>query len=145
MAGLRLHRSHLAALERHAREAAPEESCGVLIGSRRDGGGQVMEVLAARNDAEGDRRNRYSINLRDLFTVHRRARLMGLAVLGYYHSHPRSSAIPSAIDLADALPGASYLIVGRRGGSSEVRSWRLVAGGKFAEESLLVDWRGADR
>lgn len=62
-----------------------------------------------------------------------------LEVVGYYHSHPVGPAVPGATDRTDAWPGVSYLIVSASGTSAgEVRSWRLRAGGSFAEKEIRV-------
>ena len=56
---------------------------------------------------------RYLIHPVDHFRAIRGARADGLEVVGAYHSHPASAAIPSATDIAEATSGADfvYLIV----------------------------------
>ena len=61
------------------------------------------------------------------------ARTGGLDVIGFYHSHPRTPATPSASDLAEAwYPDHLYLIVSVRAEPAEVRLYRLGTG-RFLE------------
>jgi proteasome lid subunit RPN8/RPN11 len=91
----------------HAREAAPAECCGLLLG--RDG--VVVETVRTVNVAD-ERETRFVIDPRGHSGGRREARRRGLDVAGFYHSHPRSEAIPSATDRAEAsYPDHLYLIV----------------------------------
>jgi proteasome lid subunit RPN8/RPN11 len=91
----------------HAREAVPDECCGLLLG--RDD--EIVEVAPARNVAD-DPRTRFLIDPADHFEALRAARARGLAVIGFYHSHPASPPEPSARDVAEfAYPGYLYAIV----------------------------------
>jgi proteasome lid subunit RPN8/RPN11 len=97
----------LASVVAHARETAPDECCGLLLGGR----DEVVEAARARNAAD-DPSTRFLIDPRDHFAARRAARARGLDVVGFYHSHPGSSAEPSARDLAEfSYPGHVYLIV----------------------------------
>lgn len=128
------------AMVAHARRADPEECCGVLLGNETARGVRVTSVEPAANVDASDRRRRYTIDPRALLDAHRSARESGLEVVGYYHSHPRDPAVPSARDLDRALPGASYVIVSLVADEPSIRSWRLRADGEsFIEES--VSWR----
>lgn len=126
--------NHLAAILAHAERSTPEECCGILIGRA----GRVEEVVVTRNLAENDRERRYAIDVRALIDTHKRARELGLEILGYYHSHPEGAARPSALDLEQALPGAVYLIVALAAGrATGARGWRL-ENGAFGEEPLEI-------
>ncbi|HVC20859.1 MAG TPA: M67 family metallopeptidase [Vicinamibacterales bacterium] len=129
---VRIARGALRAILAHARAAAPDECCGLLVG-RPDG---IERAVAARNLS--DSRTRYLIDPRQHFAAIRAAREAGRAVVGFYHSHPSSAPIPSDRDLAEATyPDAVYLIAGRtpRGTLSRVRAFRLEAG-RFREVVL---------
>lgn len=96
------------ALVAHAREAAPSECCGVLLGR----GGAVIESRRAANLAADPQRN-FSVDPRDHIAARREARGRGLEIVGFYHSHPRSSATPSPTDVAEAsYADALYVIIG---------------------------------
>lgn len=110
----------LTELLRAANESAVE-ICGVLRGT----GETIIAAEAARNLAVDPARH-FEIDPAALFAALRDARRGGLAVLGWYHSHPSGSAEPSATDAAQAAPdGKLWLIAG--GGT--VRLWRAVPHG----------------
>ncbi|MDX1631256.1 MAG: M67 family metallopeptidase [Thermoanaerobaculia bacterium] len=106
----------------HARIEAPRECCGVLIGCAEGAKLRVESVRPGRNLAD-DPTRRYTIDPKILFEAHRTARDRGGEVLGYYHSHPSSPAVPSAEDRDGAWAGARHLIVGVREGVTEIRCW----------------------
>ena len=104
-----------AAIVAHARDELPNECCGLLLA--RDG--VIVEAVRARNTLASP--SAYLLHPEDHFAAIRRARREGLAVAGAYHSHPRSPAVPSPRDIAEAHdPDLLYVIVspeGRRYGS----------------------------
>jgi proteasome lid subunit RPN8/RPN11 len=101
-------RSVLDSVVAHARETAPAECCGLLLG--RDG--EVVEAVPTTNVAD-DPESRFVIDPKGHIDGRREARRRGLDVAGFYHSHPRSPASPSATDRAEAsYPDHLYLIVG---------------------------------
>jgi proteasome lid subunit RPN8/RPN11 len=65
----------------HAREAAPAECCGLLVGDS----GEIVDAIRTRNIA-GDR-SRFLIDPKDHIDGRRDARRRGLEVVGFYHSH----------------------------------------------------------
>lgn len=108
----------------HAREAVPGECCGLLLGSAES----VAEAARTRNLSTDP--NRFEIDPADHIRTRRSARARGLDLLGFYHSHPRSEATPSASDRAEALyPGFLYAIVGLRAEQAELRMYRLESEG----------------
>lgn len=117
----------------HAREDAPRECCGVLIGS----GDRVVQSVRARNLAEGT--TRFLIDPRDHINAIRDARSRQLDVIGFYHSHPRSAAYPSETDIAESgYAGAMHLIVGVTAVGPEARLF-LIEGSSVTERPLIVD------
>jgi proteasome lid subunit RPN8/RPN11 len=99
-------RDLLDAVMAHAREAAPAESCGILLGS----GDRIVHAVRARNLSDDP--NRFLIDPRDHIMARRNARIRGLQVVGFYHSHPHSDASPSETDIAQVTyDGCVYLIV----------------------------------
>ena len=106
----------------HAREEAPRECCGLLIGK----GDSVARSVRARNlDAKA---TRYLIDPEDHFAAIRGARAEGLEVVGAYHSHPSSAPVPSPTDIAEANGGTDFLYVIVSLVSSDVRAYRIDAG-----------------
>jgi len=99
-----------------ARDCAPEECCGLLLG--RDG--RAEEARPAANVAAEPCR-RFEIDPQALVDAHRAARGDGPEVIGYYHSHPAGPSEPSAVDRAMAsADGKVWAIVGEGG----VTFWR---------------------
>ena len=120
-----------AAVIAHARAASPAECCGLLIGDANT----IRDSAPARNIA-GERERRYLIDPADHLAAIRDARARSLEVIGAYHSHPRSPAIPSATDAEEAFADFVFLIVGLVADPPEVRAWRW-AGGNFAPVPLV--------
>lgn len=123
-----------------ARASSPEEACGLLVGRAFPNGSVVFRVESARNVAEGDRSQRFEVSPEDYFRIDREARNAGLEVVGTWHSHPKSPAVPSKRDLEAAWEGLSHLIVSLLEipgvGGPSVRSWRL-QGETLLEEQLV--------
>ena len=112
-------RGVIAALFAEAEKKAPEECCGILIGS----GGRIDEALPATN-VHPDRLTRFEIDPAALIAAHRAARAGGREVLGYFHSHPEGHPVPSATDCAHS--------------SGDNRAWAIVAAGE------VCFWRDGD-
>lgn len=106
----------------HARAEAPRECCGLLVGTL----DSIVRSVRARNlEAKA---TRYLIDPEDHFAAVRAARTDGLEVVGAYHSHPSSAAVPSSTDLAEANSGADFLYVIVSLVSDDVRAYRIDAG-----------------
>jgi len=106
----------------HAREEAPRECCGLLVGK----GQSVVRSVRARNlDAKA---TRYLIDPEDHFAAIRAARAEGLEVVGAYHSHPSSTPVPSATDIAEANSGSDFLYVIVSLVNEDVRAYRIDTG-----------------
>ncbi len=132
----------LRAARRHAAAVYPEECCGLLVGRRLAAGEvRVTRVESCDNAAGVARGARFAIAPERLFAVWRAARARRDEVVGSYHSHPRSPAVPSERDRREGWPGASHLIVSLADGSPvAVRSWRLAPDGTgFVEERVELD------
>lgn len=93
------------AMIEHARREAPNECCGLLIGK----GTSITDCHPARNKIASH--NRFQINPSDHFVAIRKARAAGLEVVGAYHSHPGTAAVPSPSDLAEASDGAPVMVI----------------------------------
>jgi proteasome lid subunit RPN8/RPN11 len=116
---LKIPRNIVDEIRRQAAREYPEECCGVLIGRatpRSQDGLQeddrvVVEAIACRNLRAGSG-TRYAIAPHELVAAQRGARERGLAIVGFYHSHPDHAAVPSRTDVAEAnWPDCAYLIV----------------------------------
>jgi proteasome lid subunit RPN8/RPN11 len=96
-----------AALWAAVRAAYPREGCGVLLGN----GTTVTGVLALTNtDQPG--LSTFTMDHRELLAVYDAEDAGRLELLGYWHSHPRTSSEPSDVDRAYAVPGYAYVVAG---------------------------------
>ena len=117
--GVVIRASALSDIDAHARDAAPDECCGLLIGR----GARIESAHAARNLHRSP--TRYLVDPADHFAAIRYGRQAGLTVVGAYHSHPASPAAPSPSDDREATdPYFLYLIVSLV--TAETRAFRLV-------------------
>jgi proteasome lid subunit RPN8/RPN11 len=123
----------------HAERDYPHECGGMLIGTFAEGKKSVTETFPLENAREEEaRHNRVLILPKDVLRAERYAREKGLDVVGYYHSHPDSPAVPSQYDLDHALPVWSYIIASViEGKVVDVRSWEMENDrSKFNEEEI---------
>ncbi len=143
--GVRLPASVLRDIVAHARRTAPEECCGLLLGSAGNTGstGSPLDVEDADVQVEGSvparnlRRSptRYLVDPADHFAAIRTARQQGRAVIGAYHSHPAGPPDASATDEREASDtDFLYVIVSVATGAAKV--FRPSAGG--LREMLLT-------
>ena len=130
---MRVRRAVIDAIVEHARRERPLECCGLLIGSA----DEVIESHAARNSEESA--VLYRVDPADHFKAIRDARAKGLAVLGAYHSHPKSAAQPSATDIRDANdPDFVHVIVSLAGAEPQVAAFRI-QNGHAIQLALAID------
>ena len=121
---IRIESEPWAAMVAHAREDAPNECCGLLIGNRVT----IESSVRARNREASP--TRYLIDPADHFAAIHTARAAGKRVVGAYHSHPASPPQPSESDIAEANwgPDFLYLIVSLKEPAAEIFTYRLKHG-----------------
>ena len=102
----------LTEIREHGIRDYPYECCGLLLG-RFDANRKVVTETYPISNAreESAKRNRFLITPEELMKGERYARQHNLEVVGFYHSHPDSPAVPSQYDLEHAWPTYSYIIV----------------------------------
>ena len=119
----------------HARDALPNECCGLLVGTET----RIGRAERARNLKASP--TRYEIDPADHFRSIRAARAEGLSVIGAYHSHPRTAPEPSPTDLVEASDSALLCVIvspATRGALGEqVGGFRLVED-RFVRVALVV-------
>ncbi|NOT48075.1 MAG: M67 family metallopeptidase [Acidobacteria bacterium] len=129
----------LHAIAAHAESDYPHECGGMLIGKFEDDKKTVVETFPLENAREEEaRHNRVLILPKDVLIAERYAREKKLDVVGYYHSHPESPAVPSQYDLEHALPVWSYVIASViEGKVVDIFSWEMENDrSKFNEEQI---------
>jgi proteasome lid subunit RPN8/RPN11 len=119
----------------------PNESGGFLLGQLQADATTVQDVVSITNVfAVEEQYHRYAMTPQDWMRLEDYADDRGLTLLGYFHSHPDSPAVPSAFDRDHALPNFVYIITQvQQGAAVEQRVWRLrVDRSQFDEEELIV-------
>ncbi len=126
----------------HAKDAYPEECCGILVGRDTGAARTITESHRAQNVSEERRHERYLIDERKIIEVTNNTRNRSVDIIGFYHSHPNYPSRPSSYDTETAAwPGYSYLIVSLQQDSVvSFQSWVIPEDGKsFVEEPVQVD------
>jgi proteasome lid subunit RPN8/RPN11 len=115
----------LTEIREHGVRDYPYECCGLLLGRFDENVKTVRETYAISNAREESaKRNRFLITPEELMRGERYAREHDLEVVGFYHSHPDSPAVPSQYDLEHAWPTYSYIIVSTKADSAnDLFSW----------------------
>lgn len=111
----------LARMVAHAESERPRECCGILLGQ----GDDVAEAVPVPNIADSP--DRFLLDPVGHIRVRREARARGLSVVGFYHSHPYSPAVPSKTDMKElAYPECLHAIVSLASETPAVRVfvWR---------------------
>ena len=119
----------------HAREEAPRECCGLLVGAK----GRVTRLYRTRNADNSP--YRYNMDPRELLGIVRQLDDKGWEILAIYHSHPDSEAYPSPTDVSLAYwPEALYIIVSLKEWTQPaVRAFRITEGKVREEEVRIIE------
>ena len=80
----------------HAVERQPNESCAMLLGEKIDDAWNVKEVFLTENTDKSQ--TNFTISPEELLKGYQFAEKMQLELVGVFHSHPNSDAIPSSTD-----------------------------------------------
>jgi thiosulfate/3-mercaptopyruvate sulfurtransferase len=117
-----------AQIEREGVAAYPNECCGAILGRDAADGSRIVHRLEKLTNsfAADEQFHRFSLDPRELIQLEKRAADAGLAVLGFYHSHPDHPARPSETDRQNAWPYYSYVIVSiAKREPVDLTSWQL--------------------
>ncbi len=110
-------------LVERAREALPNEACGLGAGTN----GVIRRLYPLSNTAASP--ERYTVDPAEQLQAYRSIDNDGLQCLAVYHSHPATPARPSATDLAEAYdPHVAYIIVSLAADAPAVRAFEIQAG-----------------
>lgn len=119
----------------------PNEGGGFLLGSSRADAVTIGDITPVENVFEVEEQyHRYAMTPADWMRMEDEADARGLSLVGYFHSHPDSPAIPSEYDREHALPNFIYVIVQVQAGAPvDTRVWRLDdSRAQFHEQELQV-------
>jgi proteasome lid subunit RPN8/RPN11 len=133
---LEIHSADLAFILRCARNGVPREVCGLIGGCFTRDGALAGAVFPVRNSA-ADPLVRFDMARAEMIGAIMSLQRTGKEVVGIYHSHPASDAIPSPVDIREATwPDVAHLIVGHaHAPAPDVRAWLIKAG--RAESAML--------
>ena len=110
-----------------ARQDAPNETCGYLLGISIDGVETVTENYWMENIDHSP--EHFSFAPKDQFAALRYARSKGLRILANWHSHPASPSRPSQEDLHLANdPTIRYAILSLLDGDPKLNSFKIIKG-----------------
>ena len=120
----------------------PNEGGGFLLGSVSPNHIAIADIIQVDNVfAEEEQHHRYAMTPQDWMRLEDEADERGLTLVGYYHSHPDSPAIPSEYDREHALPNFVYIITSvMMARAADMRAWQLQGDrSAFAELPLAVN------
>jgi proteasome lid subunit RPN8/RPN11 len=126
-------------IREHGVRDYPYECCGLLLGRYGANGKVVTETYPISNAREESaKRNRFLITPEELMRGEHYATQHDLEIVGFYHSHPDSPAVPSQYDLEHAWPTYSYIIVSTSPGrATDLFSWEQEPDrSRFNEEKI---------
>ena len=105
------------------------ELAAELAGGLEDKGAVIRDIIQVENIfAPEQQYHRYAMSPQDWMRLEDEADERGLTLVGYYHSHPDSPAIPSEYDREHALPNFLYIITSvAMGRATDMRAWKLRA------------------
>jgi proteasome lid subunit RPN8/RPN11 len=118
----------------HAQEGFPLEVCGILGGT---GDTVSANYRMSNTDASNEH---FMMDPREQFAVVKELRVMGLALLAIYHSHPETPARPSEEDIKLALtPDVSYLIISLADAAApDIKSFKISSGNVQIETIKVI-------
>jgi proteasome lid subunit RPN8/RPN11 len=132
-------------LRNHGEETYPNECCGALLGQPGPQGWLVVSAVRAGNTRTDSAHNRYNIAPLELVKIERDANARGLAIAGFYHSHPDHPAQWSQTDFAEAhWIGCCYTITEVVQGKAAVTNSFLLVGTteedkRFEQQTVVVE------
>ncbi|HVU12363.1 MAG TPA: M67 family metallopeptidase [Phototrophicaceae bacterium] len=111
----------------HLQSAYPNEGGGFLLGSKSADTVTISDIIPIENIfAKEEQYHRYQMTPLDWARLEDQADERGLTLVGYFHSHPDSPAIPSIYDRDHALPNFTYIITQvNQAKAVDMRVWTL--------------------
>ena len=92
-----LNQKQIDTLTQHSEKAGLSESCAMLLGTHNDQQWNVKEVLLTRN-SHNNSETSFIISPEELLQGHQLAEKKQLELVGIFHSHPSTTALPSNMD-----------------------------------------------
>ena len=133
--GLELPQSVQDDMLQDCRRRHPKEACGFLIASAAGVICRAYPMTNVENTSIG-----YSMDPKEQLRVEKELRQRQERVVGIYHSHVASPAVPSPVDIQQAIsPDVSYIVVSTMNAAQpDVKSYRIDGTMVTPEEIRLV-------
>ncbi len=93
---LKISHKHIELIQSELEANKPYEACGVLIGTI-DGGAALVEKALPITNSKRTRRS-FELDPKEHYNAWNEAGKTGKEIVGVYHTHPVSSAVPSLWD-----------------------------------------------
>jgi len=141
---MKLYRRSFEIIQEQAFREQPYECCGLLAGIRSvDHRGAieniVYEVAPCRNCLYYGKEHGFEISYTEYLDIEREAERMGYVIVGSYHSHINSPAVPSLHDVDFARSGHSMVIISLMNSRpKEVTAWLMRQSGGFHQDPIKV-------
>jgi len=141
---MKLFRRKFEIIQEQAVRELPYECCGLLVGKKNiDHRGNieniVFEVAPCINCLYNGKEQAFEISHIEYQAVAREAGAIGYEIIGSYHSHINSPAIPSLHDVDFAPSGHTLLIISLVNAQPrEVTAWLRRESGGFHQEQIRV-------
>ncbi len=120
----------------------PNECCGIIYGVISDNKEKSAELIEDVQNTfdKSEKNHRFEISSKTMLNAELYARKNGCEIIGFYHSHPDCTAVPSEYDRSHALPVYSYIIASVvKGRAIDVKSWELsVSNMRFDREKIKI-------
>ena len=91
-----LNQEQIDTLIEHSTKSHPNESCAMLLGTYNNQQWNVQEIFLTNNMEQSE--TNFTISSEDLLHGYKLAEEKQLELVGIFHSHPNSNAIPSDTD-----------------------------------------------
>jgi proteasome lid subunit RPN8/RPN11 len=92
-----LNQSQLDILTEHAMKSGQDESCAMLLGVQKEEQWNVKEIFLTQN-VDASPEVEFTISPEELLSGYKHADEKHLELVGIFHSHPKSIALPSNTD-----------------------------------------------
>lgn len=141
---MKLPRRQFEIIQEQAFRELPYECCGLLVGIQNsDHRGNVenivYEVAPCRNCLYFGKEQGFEIAHQEYLDVECEARMLGYEIIGSYHSHINSPALPSLHDVDFARPGHTLLIISLMNAQpKEITAWLRRGSGGVHQEQIRV-------
>lgn len=117
----------------HCRAELPYEACGIISGVNNT----VISVWRMQNESKSEKR--YFVSKGNVQNIFDEILKKGEDVIGIYHSHPKTSPIPSKYDLLNhPYPKVQMIIVSLKNKKPVIKSYEII-NQHFLETTLIVN------